>query len=179
MCWVQLGKIWEQIDQLKELPWLSVQPRKIRQQLDVLISQLKEMPTKLRSYASYDHVKYLLQGYTKVNILITELKSDALKERHWKQLTKQLHVRWVLSELTLGQVWDVDLQKNESIVRDVISIAQGEMALEEFLKMVREAWQYYELELINYQNKCVFFLVCVFMAVKSTINLTKDYLIPF
>ena len=28
------------------------------------------------------------------------------------------------------------------------------MALEEFLKQVREKWNSYELELINYQNKC-------------------------
>ena len=69
-------------------------------------------------------------------MLIVELKSDALKERHWKQLQRQLRVRWVLSELTLGQVWDVDLQKNEHVVKDVILVAQGEMAPEQFLKQV-------------------------------------------
>ena len=70
-------------------------------------------------------------------MLVTELKSEALKERHWKQLMRKLRVNWVLSELTLGQVWDVDLQRNEPIVRDIIIVAQGEMALEEFLKQVR------------------------------------------
>ena len=42
-------------------------------------------------------------------MLIVELKSDALKESHWKQLMKQLCVNWVLSDLTLEQVWDIDL----------------------------------------------------------------------
>ena len=69
--------------------------------------------------------------------MIVELKSEALKERHWKTLMRKLHVNWVLSDLNLGQVWDVDLQKNEMIVKDVILVAQGEMALEEFLKQVR------------------------------------------
>ena len=73
-----------------------------------------------------------------VNVLVTELKSEALKERHWKQLTKKLRVSWQLHDLTLGQVWAVDLQRNEMVVRDVILVAQGEMALEEFLKMVRD-----------------------------------------
>jgi len=45
-------------------------------------------------------------------------------------------VNWVLSDLNLGQVWDVDLHKNEPVIRDVILVAQGEMALEEFLKQV-------------------------------------------
>lgn len=152
--WSELSRIWNQIDELREKPWLSVQPRKLRQQLDTLMTQLKELPARLRQYSSYEYVKKLLQNYTKVNMMIVELKSDALKERHWKQLMRQLRVNWILSELTLGQVWDVDLRKNENVVKDVILVAQGEMALEEFLKQVRESWQSYELDLINYQNKC-------------------------
>ncbi|XP_042877142.1 dynein heavy chain, cytoplasmic-like isoform X4 [Penaeus japonicus] len=152
--WSELAKIWEQIDEMKEKPWLSVQPRKLRAQLDQLLTQLKDLPARLRQYASYEYVKRLLQSYTKVNMTIVELKSDALKERHWKTLMKQLHVNWVLSDLTLGQVWDIDLMKNEAIIKNVIITAQGEMALEEFLKQVRESWQSYELDLINYQNKC-------------------------
>lgn len=152
--WSELAKIWTQIDETREKPWLSVQPRKLRQSLEAMMNQLKELPARLRMYESFEYVKKLLQSYIKVNLLIVELKSDALKERHWKQLTKQLRVNWNLSDLTLGQVWDINLLKNEVIVKDIILIAQGEMALEEFLKQVRESWQNYELDLINYQNKC-------------------------
>lgn len=72
-----------------------------------------------------------------VNIYVTELKSEALKERHWKDLMRRLRVRWVMTDLTLGQVWDVDLQRNEAVVKDVILVAQGEMGLEVFLRQVR------------------------------------------
>ncbi|TNN61008.1 Cytoplasmic dynein 1 heavy chain 1 [Liparis tanakae] len=152
--WSELGKVWEQIDQMKEQPWVSVQPRKLRQTLDGLLNQLKNFQARLRQYASYEFVQRLLKGYMKVNMLVIELKSEALKERHWKQLMKRLHVNWVPSELTLGLIWDVDLQKNEMVVKDVLLVAQGEMALEEFLKQIREVWNSYELDLVNYQNKC-------------------------
>ncbi|XP_061897473.1 cytoplasmic dynein 1 heavy chain 1 isoform X1 [Entelurus aequoreus] len=152
--WSELSKVWEQIDQMKEQPWVSVQPRKLRQNLDALLNQLKNFQARLRQYASYEYVQRLLKGYLKVNMLVIELKSEALKDRHWKQLMKRLHVNWVLSELTLGQIWDVDLQKNEMVVKDVLLVAQGEMALEEFLKQIREVWNSYELDLVNYQNKC-------------------------
>jgi dynein heavy chain 1 len=56
-------------------------------------------------------------------MMILVLKSDALKERHWKLLMKQLHVSWVLLDLTLGQVWEVNLQKNEAVVTDIILVA--------------------------------------------------------
>uniref|UniRef100_A0A8C9Q1N6 Cytoplasmic dynein 1 heavy chain 1 n=1 Tax=Spermophilus dauricus TaxID=99837 RepID=A0A8C9Q1N6_SPEDA len=130
--WSELSKVWEQIDQMKEQPWVSVQPRKVG-----LIKVF---------------IRCHLMSY--VNMLVIELKSEALKDRHWKQLMKRLHVNWVVSELTLGQIWDVDLQKNEAIVKDVLLVAQGEMALEEFLKQIREVWNTYELDLVNYQNKC-------------------------
>ncbi|KAK3093975.1 hypothetical protein FSP39_022394 [Pinctada imbricata] len=122
--------------------------------LDGLLNQLKELPARLRTYASYDFVKRTLQSYAKVNVIIVELKSEALKERHWKQLTRRLNVKWILSDLTLGHVWDIDLVRHESVVKDVILVAQGEMALEEFLKQVSEVWRSYELDLVNYQNKC-------------------------
>ena len=64
--WSELSRVWEQIDELKEKPWLSVQPRKLRQGLDTLVNQMKEMPARLRQYASYEHVKRLLMNYSKV-----------------------------------------------------------------------------------------------------------------
>jgi dynein heavy chain 1 len=54
----------------------------------------------------------------------------------------------------LGDVWDLKLMVNTKIVQDVIAIAQGEVALESFLKQVKETWTYYTLELVNYQNTC-------------------------
>ena len=70
-----------------------------------MLLQLKDLPARLRQYASYEYVRKTLQSYAKVNILVVDLKSDALKERHWKTLTRQLRVSWLLSDLVLGQVW--------------------------------------------------------------------------
>ncbi|KAJ1827395.1 dynein heavy chain, partial [Coemansia sp. RSA 2708] len=41
-----------------------------------------------------------------------------------------------------------------SLIREVITVAQGEMALEEFLAQIRETWTGYVLDLVAYQNKC-------------------------
>lgn len=67
--WSELSKIWVQIDEIREKPWLSVQPRKLRQQLDGLTSQLKELPARFRQYSSYEYVKKLLQSYVKVILI--------------------------------------------------------------------------------------------------------------
>ena len=77
----------------------------------------------------------------------------------------------------------MDLLKNESIIKDVIQVAQGEMALEEFLKQVKETWQTYELEMVNYQNKCrlirgwddLFNKVCTFKYLKLGLHFSEKF----
>lgn len=89
---------------------------------------------------------------TQINMLVIELKSEALKDRHWKQLMKRLHVNWVLSELTLGQIWDVDLQQNDMVVRDVLLVAQGEMVLKQVTTTFNSTKMYCSLQ-CNCNNK--------------------------
>ncbi|KAJ3563761.1 hypothetical protein NP233_g8731 [Leucocoprinus birnbaumii] len=154
--WTALSGIWSQISELRENSWATVQPRKLRQHIDGLLTSTKDMPTRMRQYAAFEYVQDVLRGLLKSNALIAELKSDALKDRHWKQLFKALKLpsQPTLSLMTLGHVYDLDLKKNESQIKEVIIQAQGEMALEEYIKQVKEIWTNYALDLVNYQNKC-------------------------
>lgn len=90
--WTALSGIWGQIAELRELSWATVQPRKLRQQIDGLLSSTKEMPTRMRQYAAFEYVQDVLKGLLKSNTIVSELKSEALKDRHWKQLFKVLRL---------------------------------------------------------------------------------------
>ncbi|CAH7678530.1 hypothetical protein PPACK8108_LOCUS13052 [Phakopsora pachyrhizi] len=57
------------------------------------------------------------------------------------------------SQMTLGTIRDMDLKKNESLIRQVLAQATGEVALEEYIKQIKETWGGYVLDLVNYQNK--------------------------
>ncbi|KAF6766456.1 dynein [Ephemerocybe angulata] len=154
--WTALSGIWSQIGELREMAWATVQPRKLRQHIDGLLTSTKDMPTRMRQYAAFEYVQDTLKGLLKSNALVSELKSEALKDRHWKQLFKVLRVsaQVHLPLMTLGHVYDMDLKRNESLIKEVIIQAQGEMALEEYIKQVKEIWTNYTLDLVNYQNKC-------------------------
>ena len=154
--WAALSTIWNNLRDLRDALWTSIQPRKLRQALDGLIKMAKEMPSRMRQYSAFEHVQSVLRQHLKVNSLLSDMKSDAVRERHWVKIFKALRPekRYSQVTMTLGDVWDLQLAANESVIRDVIAQAQGEMALEEFLKQVRGTWQSYSLNLVNYQNKC-------------------------
>ena len=45
--------------------------------------------------------------------MIVELKTDAMKDRHWKQLLQKLRIKASLAQLTLGHLSDANLVDHE------------------------------------------------------------------
>ena len=154
--WAALSTIWKSLNDIRETLWTSIQPRKLRQSIDNLLKMTQQMPSKMRQYAAFEHIQSVLKGLLKVNPLLSDMKSEAVRERHWTKIYKALKPtkRYSPVSMSLGDVWDLQLASSESVIRDIIAQAQGEMALEEFLKQVRDTWQNYALDLVDYQKKC-------------------------
>ena len=154
--WAALSTVWKSLNDLRDVLWTSVQPRKLRQSIDNLIKMTKDMPSRMRQYAAFEHIQSILRQLLKVNPLLSDMKSEAVRERHWVKIYKALRPekRYSPISMSVGDVWDLQLAASEAVIRDIVVQAQGEMALEEFLKQVRDTWQNYSLDLVNYQNKC-------------------------
>lgn len=65
--WSELSKVWDQVEQMKDQQWLSVQPRKLRQGLDSFAEMLKKFPARLRQYAAYEHISQSIKSFIKVS----------------------------------------------------------------------------------------------------------------
>ena len=81
------------------------------------------------------------------------MKTDALKERHWKTILNRLGIKVSLPQLTVGILWDHGISNRRKEISEILTIAQGEMALEQFLGQVRDRWMKQELELVLYQTR--------------------------
>ena len=129
--WSELSQIWERINDLKQIPWSAVVPRKLRSALEDLVKDLKNLPLGVREYESYEYTMAQVKRYVAANKHIVELKSDALKDRHWRKLIQSLGVDWVVADMVLGDVWEVDLASHAKTVQEVMAQAQvskvGEM----------------------------------------------------
>ena len=51
-------------------------------------------------------------------------------------------------------MWNHDIIKYEKIIEDVLTVARGELVVEEMLRIIKEFWTSFELELVRYQQKC-------------------------
>lgn len=111
---------------------------------------MQEFPNKIRQYEVFEQYKKIITNYRKVNLTLSDLKTEAMKPRHWKDLLQKLRIKISFNDLTLNHLWQADLIKNAKEVNEVMSQARGELILENFLTTIKETWAKYELELIKY-----------------------------
>eukprot|EP00899_Mesostigma_viride_P003254 jgi/Mesvir1/1292/Mv03759-RA.1 len=168
--WAEAARGSDKLDSLRAIAWPAVVPREVRTKLEELAKQLDAAPSRVRQHAAFtllrEQVSTLLGP---VHWIVTELKSEAMRDRHWRKVAARLRLgatsmvpagvkRGVttsdMSSLTLGNIWDADLVAHEHALKEVIVEAQGEVALERFLAGARDMWGAYRLELVKYQNKC-------------------------
>ncbi|CAG8621164.1 6805_t:CDS:10, partial [Dentiscutata erythropus] len=108
--WSSLSKIWQSINLLKETPWSLAVPQEIQQQLKNILNSIKELPRRIHSYSAFGFLEDTVKTYIKPNPILYKLKSEALKEHHWRKLFKVIKLENChnLSEMTVGHVLDFD-----------------------------------------------------------------------
>ena len=152
--WAALQGGWQVIEDLMDLSWSAVQPHKVRRTLEDLVVQLQKLPARVRSYEAYDRMRGMVKKCQAATLVLADLRSEAIKDRHWRLILDKLQLKSVrLADLTLRTLWGAKLVACKQDLADIVATAQGELALDEFLRLTRETWNGYELELVSYQNK--------------------------
>ncbi|KAL8455832.1 hypothetical protein Emag_000406 [Eimeria magna] len=152
--WQSLGGLHTELAALRETLWAAVVPKQIRVSLESLSDKIKQIPARFRQYEAFEELQQKINKFLSLNMLITDMKSDTLKDRHWKTILGSLKIRKSLADITLGNLWDADLTANEPAIRDTLVQAQGESALEEFLRQVRDSWREREFVMVPCGGKC-------------------------
>jgi dynein heavy chain 1 len=103
--WGEIHKVWTTVDSINDTPLSAYVYKKVKEALEAILEQMNNFPNRLRSHNVYDEYKALLMKYRKVNNIFLELKSEAMKDRHWKQLLQKLKIKVKFNDLTLNNLW--------------------------------------------------------------------------
>ena len=151
--WQSLVKPGEELQACADTAWNAVIPRKIRASLDQILDELQGLPQTSLQFAACEQMVKAVRGHIKSLAIITDLRSQSMKPRHWESISLKLGVGWNITDLVLGDFWAVCSQENEHLFRDILAMAQGELGLEEYLKLVKEHWNVAMLEVVAYKHK--------------------------
>eukprot|EP00727_Mastigamoeba_balamuthi_P010917 m51a1_g6448 putative cytoplasmic dynein 1 heavy chain 1 (4576) ;mRNA; r:416422-430644 len=152
--WQSLSGIGLAVDEQREQLFNVVNPRKVRTALEGIIAQIKALPSRVRVYEACTSIERNVSSYLKWNVIVTDLRSEAMRDRHWAVLRRRFGTTALPPdvELTLGHIWDTDVGKNEAIYKEIVLTAQGELGLEEFLRSLTGWGAQARLDLVTYQG---------------------------
>ena len=152
--WNSLNMIYSKIDSKKETPFLAINPDKIKRDLDDALNQMISLPSDIRTYKAYELTEKKLKTLKKMNNIIGDLRTEAIKDRHWKKILKRLSIHKQISDLILNDFWKAPLLEMEKHLNEIINQATGELVLETYIKKSKDFWGNYELEMVRYKDKC-------------------------
>lgn len=145
--WLLLNDLWSQLNTIRATPWNDVNSRTVRKQVDELSREARLLPTTTKQYAAYDELTSTLVLLLKHSGVVLDLKGDAIKPRHWKQLLPQVKVE----QLTLGHVWDLlSSTVNDGLIKEVLLTAQNEHVIEAQLSKIQMSWDNTTFELVPF-----------------------------
>ena len=114
---------------------------------------MRSLSNKIRQFDAYISLNDTIKSYLSGHAVLSDLKTEALKDRHWKTILKRLGLNIQISQLTVGLLWEKGITRRRKEIGEILTVAQGEMALEQFLGQVRDRWMKQELELVLYQSR--------------------------
>ncbi|PVH14652.1 uncharacterized protein CXQ87_002799 [Candidozyma duobushaemuli] len=154
--WKALQELWDSVDDIKAIRWAEANPRKVRQQLESLTSSTKGLPAMVRHYSAFSVVKNTIASYISELKMLSDLKSDALKPRHWKKILAVVGSPRTLSleNLKLSQMFELEFRLHESFIKTIVRQANDERIIEESLNKVEEELSTVAFETFDFHGKC-------------------------
>ncbi|KAI3646052.1 hypothetical protein MP228_008980 [Amoeboaphelidium protococcarum] len=150
--WSSIAPLQKQFDQIMSSLWSQVTPDSVKKALQNVKAMLGDMPPAIKHYAAFDALAKRIDVTMQLHKFIIELKSNYMKERHWKRLFTVWNHSGGDADLHLGSVLENLQSFATQPVKNVINDAIGEMGIEEYLRDVIEKWENMTVDLILHRN---------------------------
>lgn len=153
--WSELHQVWANLNKSRNQPWATTEARKIREDLKEVMKQLKLCSPIVRLYSAFALLEKQINNLLLTIPMIFELKSEAMKERHWKRIFQLVCFKIVpLDKLSVGDVLSLNFQAHETTVRGVIDQANGEKLVEDGIEEINEEWALIVFETFQFDKTC-------------------------
>ena len=138
--------------------WLETKPYDMEEDVKKLQKTTKEIRVDKKCNA-YLGLTQSIKRWLVFLPLIAELRDDAMRERHWTALKKEIKQDFVVDDkLTLRDVYNLNLDKQAEAVEEITEQAKQEARMEKTLNKLEEIYSAVEFETQQLKNTDVFLL---------------------
>ncbi|XP_019718448.1 dynein heavy chain 10, axonemal-like [Hippocampus comes] len=122
--------------------WADLNIHLLQEGTEGFIKDLKRLPKDVRSLPMAFFLEGRMKEFRDSLPLLLDLKNEALRERHWKELMDRTGTSFEMNPttFTLENMFAMELHKYADVIGDIVTSASKELGIEKGVKEVVETW---------------------------------------
>ncbi|KAG5844641.1 hypothetical protein ANANG_G00164650 [Anguilla anguilla] len=123
--------------------WANLDIQVLQEGIEGFIKSLRKLPKDVRCLPVAFFLEGRMKEFKDSLPLLVDLKDEALRERHWKELMERTGTSFEmnLETFTLENMFAMELHKYGSVIGDIVTSAVKELSIEKGVKEVVETWE--------------------------------------
>uniref|UniRef100_A0A8C9QJ13 Dynein axonemal heavy chain 10 n=1 Tax=Spermophilus dauricus TaxID=99837 RepID=A0A8C9QJ13_SPEDA len=131
--------------------WVNLNVQVLQEGIDGFFRGLRKLPRHIRTLTVAFHLEAKMKAFKESVPLLLDLKHEALRDRHWKELMEKTGVFFEMTEtFTLENMFAMELDKHTDILNEIVTAAVKEVAIEKAVKDILDTWENMKFNVLKY-----------------------------
>ncbi|XP_043925694.1 dynein axonemal heavy chain 10 [Protopterus annectens] len=123
--------------------WANLNVQQLLEGIEGFLKALRKLPKEVRSLPVAFHLESKMKEFKDSIPLLLDLKNEALRERHWKELMARTGTSFEmnLETFTLENMFAMELHQHADVISEIVTSAVKELSIEKGVKEVVDTWE--------------------------------------
>lgn len=132
--------------------WVNLNTQALTDGIENFMRDYRKLPKIIRGMPIAGVLDKIMRQFKNVVPLMSSLKHEALRERHWQMLMAKTGMAFDMSpeRFTLDNMFSMELHKHQEIVEEIVMNANKEAAIERGVKEIAEQWETIKFTVIKH-----------------------------
>nr|XP_026696380.1 dynein heavy chain 10, axonemal isoform X1 [Ciona intestinalis]XP_026696381.1 dynein heavy chain 10, axonemal isoform X2 [Ciona intestinalis] len=134
--------------------WANLNVNLLVEGIENFVKKLKKFPKPVKALPPAQHLDAKMREFKESIPLFLDLKNEALRERHWKELMTKTGKNFDMNPdtFTLENLFSMQLHNYADTIAEIVTAASKELSIEKGLKEVVETWEMMKFVVIKYMK---------------------------
>uniref|UniRef100_A0A2C9JWZ0 AAA+ ATPase domain-containing protein n=1 Tax=Biomphalaria glabrata TaxID=6526 RepID=A0A2C9JWZ0_BIOGL len=129
-------------EQWSETLWANLNVQILQDGIEKFLKDLRKLPREVRQMAVARCLEDKMKEFRDSLPLFGDLKHEALRDRHWKELMVKTGQKFEMNPdtFTLANIFAMELHRYRDTIAEIVTCASKEMGIEKGVREVEETW---------------------------------------
>ncbi|XP_046496348.1 dynein axonemal heavy chain 10 isoform X7 [Equus quagga] len=131
--------------------WINLNVQFLQEGIEGFLKALRKLPRQVRNLSVAYYLEAKMKAFKDSIPLLLDLKHDAMRDRHWKDLMEKTGVFFEMTEtFTLENMFAMELHKHTDVLSEILTAAIKEIAIEKAVKEILDTWENMKFNVVKY-----------------------------